>query len=128
MGAEMTAVCCAAPEDIRAGSYVMIMQDSFEFYPWCAARDSMNPPTTTTLVRMYPDKDAEPMRVISVCLPFLHVQTRAKRPVLLDGRRMRLGVVDRHSLVDMPRACVHSKSGRSQRKRTPRTEFMALVR
>ncbi|MFG0258162.1 MAG: hypothetical protein ACF8GE_09700 [Phycisphaerales bacterium JB043] len=94
MGADLTVVCCAAPEDLRAGQYVTVVNEKFEFYPWRAASECDTPPTRTILVDSYPNDPVVPMRIESVCLPFVHARSITGKPLLLDIRFKQLVLVD----------------------------------
>jgi len=93
MGDEVNIARALAPEDVRPGDYVAVLQVVTErmLESWeceCAA-------DATRLVRVahLPDGDTAPMHVLEVCLPFVLVKTAGGRNGLIDVRRLRLARV-----------------------------------
>jgi hypothetical protein len=84
-----------APEDIRAGDYVAILDEIYELPSYCWFGDSaLHPREELVRIRMVPTRENLPLKVKSVCLPFV----LAKHPVgekrTLDLRRCRLARLD----------------------------------
>ncbi|MHC4977382.1 MAG: hypothetical protein ACYTF7_12400 [Planctomycetota bacterium] len=114
MGADISVVRCAAPEDLRPGQYVTITHEKFEFYPFCQASESVSPPTSTTLVSTYPNAPVAPIRIVGVCLPLVHARGVTGKPVLLDLRLVQVAIVNEEF------AKTYAKAVRAHRKRRKR--------
>jgi hypothetical protein len=85
-----------APEDIRAGSYVAILDVMEEYLPvWCLLEPYQKAPTEPLRFRWLPcDRgfcnQLAPMKVVEACLPFVFVRTAKGEHRTLDVRRHRL--------------------------------------
>lgn len=95
-----------APEEIRAGSYVVVLHEISQFLPWCftdAPRGG-----EPVAIKMLPD-DPEPLEVLGVCMPFVFAKKPDETLVTLDVRRHHLGALDKTSL---RRVLAHLRSKR----------------
>ena len=85
-----------APEDVRAGDYVTVLHVVHELpsMMWC---NDMSLIERDEIVRMQfmPDNGGEPLKVKSVCLPFVLVKYASGKKGPLDVRRCRLAKLDR---------------------------------
>lgn len=80
-----------APEEVRPGQFVTLLQEIAEVpsYFWC--RDSaLVAPEEMVRVRFIPSASGEPLKVMSVCLPFVLVKNPAGHERPLDLRKYRL--------------------------------------
>ena len=85
-----------APEDVRAGDYVAVLHVVCELpsFLWCG---EMNVVRIDEPVRIpfMPSQGGVPLRVRSVCLPFILVKTPSGALRNLDVRRHHLARLDR---------------------------------
>lgn len=85
-----------APEEIRAGDYVTLLHVVCETpaLMWC---DDMALTGRDEIVRLQfvPENGGEPLKVKSVCLPFVLVKDASGQKRPLDIRRHRLAKLDR---------------------------------
>ena len=85
-----------APEEIVPGQYVAILDEVCELpsYLWsdCGA---LTPRDQLVRIRYTPTSDAVPLKVRSVCLPFVLVKQPCGSKRTLDVRKSRLARLDR---------------------------------
>ncbi|QDT69142.1 hypothetical protein MalM25_20700 [Planctomycetes bacterium MalM25] len=84
-----------APEDVRPGDYVAVLDEEYEC---CAAAWYCDPPPHADKVihvRLRPREPEPPLRVIDACLPFVYVQPPKGDGRTLDLRAVRLARLDR---------------------------------
>jgi hypothetical protein len=89
-----------APEDVRAGDYVALLHVVHEVpsFWWCDAISTIRPDEPVR-VPFVPKNGGVPLRVRSVCLPFILVKTPSGDLRNLDVRRYRLARLNRaHAL------------------------------
>ena len=84
-----------APEEIKAGSYVVVLDEIHEYLPCCFG--GVTPPSEPVRIRWLPD-DPEPLEVLSVCMPFVFAKKPDDSLVTLDVRRHQLGRIDKATL------------------------------
>lgn len=85
-----------APEEIRRGDYVTALHVVSEWPSWYwDDDDALHPRDELVRIRSVPCDEAEPLEVVSVCLPFVLVKTPQREGKVLDVRRMRLARLDR---------------------------------
>ncbi len=78
-----------APEDVRPGDYVTLSKQTCEFLPSdCDA--SWRSDVRLLRAEYIPYDSGEPLKVVSVCLPFVLVKNSDGRHETLDLRRQRL--------------------------------------
>lgn len=97
-----------APEDMRPGDYVTVAHETAEFI-FCL--DEWRKQVEPTRVTFMPDCAGQPLRVVSVCLPYVLVRTPERKHETLDLRR--------HHLVRLSRAYgkqAFDRLGKSRRK------------
>jgi len=84
-----------APEDIRAGDYVTPLYQVFEFpsFFWCSDA-SLLPVDEPVRIQFVPACGGMPMKVKSICLPFVLVKSPNERKRTLDVRSCRLARLD----------------------------------
>ena len=73
------------PEDIELGDYVTVSHETFEYVPSACKRD-IKPSRVTLMV----DNAGRPLKVVSVCQPFVLVEDPNGKHYPLDLRRHRL--------------------------------------
>jgi hypothetical protein len=79
-----------APEDIRRGHYVAVLHVIDQYFPCCFERSGTDPVN----VRWRPRFQAQPLKVLDVCLPFVTVAKADGAVVTLDVRRHELARLD----------------------------------
>jgi hypothetical protein len=105
-----------APEDVRAGDYVALLQVVREIpsFLWCGGIGTMRPEEPVR-IPLIPNNGGVPLRVRSVCLPFILVKTPSGDLRHLDVRSYRLARLDRAHARAAWKAC--KKRGRRKRER-----------
>jgi hypothetical protein len=89
--AEATLARALAPEDVRPGDYVAVLDEVVEFPSWYWCDEPvLTGREEVVRVRYTPRDDALPMKVRAVCLPFVLVREPCGRERTLDVRRCRL--------------------------------------
>jgi hypothetical protein len=90
-----------APEDIRRGDFVSLLNVTYELpsYFWDADATTL-PRDEPVRIRFVPECGGVPLRVKSVCLPFVLVKTPQGERCTLDVRRCRLARLDRRYAAD----------------------------
>jgi hypothetical protein len=89
--AEATLARPLAPEDIRVGDFIAPLFEIVEIASYCWYGESWNLPLNEPVrVRYIPTCDPLPLRVKSVCLPFLLATTPAGEPSTIDVRKYQL--------------------------------------
>lgn len=85
-----------APEDVRAGDYVAVLQVMYELpsFLWCGDFGTVKIDEPVRVPFMA-NEGGEPLRVRSVCLPFILVKTPSGTLRNLDVRRHLLARLDR---------------------------------
>jgi hypothetical protein len=85
-----------APEDVRAGDFVAVLDELFEVpsYWWCEDA-ALHPRDELVRIRVMPTQENPPQKVKSVCLPFVLVKQPSGEKRTLDLRRQRLARLDR---------------------------------
>ena len=107
-----------APEDVRPGDYVAVLDEVVEFpsWYWCdepvlTGRDEV------VRVRYTPRDDALPLKVRAVCLPFVLVRDPCGRDRTLDVRRCQLARL--HSAYSKRAWRAYRKAAKKTRPITP---------
>lgn len=80
-----------APEDLRRGDYVAVLNVILQLVPFCLDSFSRVEPVP---VRLLPFEDPEPLEVLDICLPFVSVRKPSREVVTLDLRRHELARLD----------------------------------
>jgi hypothetical protein len=85
-----------APEDVRPGDYVALLDEMFEYpsFWWCIDA-TLLPPHELVRLRLLPRDDGRPLKVRGVCLPFVLAKEPRGTHRTLDLRRCRLARLDR---------------------------------
>ena len=93
--AEATLAKALAPEDIRPGDYVSPLQMIAEVpsYWWCG-EDWNLPRDEPVRIRYITNCDGAPLRVKSVCLPFVLVKQPGGKCLTLDVRKCQFARLD----------------------------------
>lgn len=92
---EATLARTLAPEEIRPGDFVATLYEIVEFPPWMWCTDpTLTRRDETVRIRTTPREDSLPLKVRSVCLPFVLVREPCGRDRTLDVRRCRLARLD----------------------------------
>lgn len=103
-----------APEDIRPGDYVAILDRQYE-YPAIAWRCdfSLGSEDEVIRVRVRPTDTEPPLRVVDACLPFVYVTPPKGNGRTLDLRCVRLARLDR----DYARRVGKELAGKKRKRR-----------
>ncbi len=83
-----------AAEDIRRGYYVAVLHNIEQYMPWCLDVLSSSKRTEPIKVRLVPEDEAQPLKVLEVCLPFVTARKADGSLVTLDVRRQELARLD----------------------------------
>ena len=101
-----------APEDIKAGIYVMQLATYDEYARWpCEPGASVQ----TARVRWVPENDQRPCRVVAVCLPFVLVENEKGDTTMYDTRRTALCRVKR-AFAELAWARARQSAARDRKK------------
>jgi hypothetical protein len=95
-----------APEEIRAGDFVAVLYEIVEWPSWIWCDDGTLS-SREEVVRMCvtPRGAPAPLKVCSVCLPFVLVREPCRRESIIDIRRQRLARLDAAFARTASRAC-----------------------
>jgi hypothetical protein len=104
-----------APEDVRAGDYVALLHVVGELpsFLWCGGIGTIRPDEPVR-VPFVPNDGGVPLRVRSVCLPFILVKGPSGDARHLDVRRHRLARLDRAHARAAWKACKKSRRKRER--------------
>jgi hypothetical protein len=93
---DLTTAKVLAPEDVRAGDYVALLQVIYELpsFFWCGGVGTIRPDEPVR-IPFVPNNGGVPLRVRSICLPFILVKAPSGQLRNLDVRRYRLARLDR---------------------------------
>ncbi len=107
-----------APEDVSSGQYVSVLREVHEVpsYVWCG-NDLFGDPSELIRLAVIPDKEAVPLRVEAVCLPFVLVRTSSGQEKSLDVRRFQLARLDDHFAKAAWKACKPKRTKRRRKER-----------
>ena len=83
-----------APEEIRRGDFVTLLYVIKEWPTWYWD-DDLQSRQEPVQVRMTPQDEPRPLKVLAVCLPFVLVEPPRGREQTLDVRKCRLARLDR---------------------------------
>ena len=115
--AEATLARALAPEDICVGDFIAPLYEIVEIASYCWYGESWNlPPSEPVRVRYVPTSDPMPLRVKSICLPFLLATSPAGEPSTIDVRKYQLARLDESHA---KRAWKAYKKSQEQRKANP---------
>jgi hypothetical protein len=85
-----------APEDICRGDFVAVLDETHEFPSfWWSADAALLPPDVPVRMRLVPRDECRPLKVKSVCLPYVLVKQPSGSDRTLDLRTCRLARLDR---------------------------------
>ena len=116
-GAKITLAKPLAPEEVRVGDYISILHVTYELpsFLWC--EDSFALPRDQPVrLQLLSDEGGLPLKVCSVCLPFVLVKDHAGKPRTLDVRKHRLARLHRN----------YAKAVWKARKKQPANPLAAL--
>lgn len=104
-----------APEDVRAGDYVAVLHVVYELpsFLWCGESSTVRLDEPVRVPFM-PKQGGVPLRVRSVCLPFILVKTPSGTLRNLDVRRHQLARLDRDYARIVWKACKKSRAKQSR--------------
>jgi hypothetical protein len=85
------------PEDVRRGDFVAVLDEMYELpsYWWCEDA-ALHPRDELVRIRLIPAQHNLPLKVKSVCLPFVLAKPPFGLERTLDLRRTRLARLDKH--------------------------------
>src|SRR5690349_4381542 len=85
-----------APEDVRVGDFVAVLDELYELPSYCWRDDVvLHPRDELVRIRLMPTQENPPLKVKAVCLPFVLVKRPLGECHVLDLRRLRLARLDR---------------------------------
>lgn len=85
---EPTLAATAAPEDLRCGDVIAVLNEVFEYPSFLWPLDgSMSPPEQPVRIRWRARRSGQPLRIVGICLPFVFVETPGRRFRTLDLRQ-----------------------------------------
>ena len=93
---ETTVAARISGEDIKKGDFVSLLNEVIELpsYLWCCSADSLTPEEPVQF--RYKARDAgKPLKVVSICLPFVYAMNNEKRLLTIDTRSKQLVRLDR---------------------------------
>lgn len=93
---ERTAARKLHPEDICVGDDVALSEVVFQYpsYMWCGADTTMLPPDQKVQVTFLPWESPQPLKVQSICLPFVLCKQVNGKSEMLDIRQVQLVRLD----------------------------------
>lgn len=117
VSSESTTAKVLAPEDVRAGDYVALLHMVCELpsFWWSGGLATMRPDEPVR-VPFLPRNGGVPLRVRSVCLPFVLVKAPSGALRSLDVRRYRLARLDREHGRAAWKAYKKRHRGRTERR------------
>lgn len=84
-----------APEDVRPGDYVALLEEIYELPSyWWRTDSALESRDELVRIRMIPTQENLPLKVKSVCLPFVLAKKPTGERQTLDLRRCRLARLD----------------------------------
>lgn len=97
IAADTTLAKVLAPEDVRVGDYVAVLDEIYEFpaIAWLSDPPLSNQDEVIQ-VRLRPREATSPLCVVDACLPYVFVKSPRGKPKTLDLRSCRLARLDRH--------------------------------
>lgn len=84
-----------APEDVRPGDYVAVLDEEYECPASCWYLDPPEHGETVIRLRLRHREPSAPLRVMDACLPFVYVKPPKGEGQTLDLRAVRLARLDR---------------------------------
>jgi hypothetical protein len=85
-----------APEDIRRGDYLAVLDEVYEYPSFYWDSDAtLFPPHELIRLRFLPREESPPLKVVSVCLPFVLTREPNGTHHTLDLRRLRVARLSR---------------------------------
>ncbi len=97
-----------APEDIRRGHYVAVLNEIEQWFPVCCLSGKPEPFN----VRMIPTDEIVVLQVFEICLPFVTVRKPDGSLVTLDVRRHELARLDEGYARRVIRRLRHPETGK----------------
>lgn len=93
--ADTTLAKALAPEDIHPGDYVGLLYVVYELpsFLWCTDA-TISPREELVRIQFVPEHGGVPLKVISVCLPYVLVKRPRGQQQTLDVRRSKLARLD----------------------------------
>lgn len=83
-----------APEDLRQGMYLAVLSITHELLPLLCDSAWLFERAEPCRIAFWPDEEeAEPVKVVALCLPFVLVKDAQRRVRTLDVRRHRLAAL-----------------------------------
>jgi hypothetical protein len=89
------AAATVAPEDLRCGDYVAVLNEIVEIPSCCWLELASHPPEEPVRVRLMARDSGLPLKVQAICLPFVYVRTPEEWSESLDVRRVQFVRVSR---------------------------------
>ncbi len=110
---------CLSAEDIRVGDYLALLTVTYEYpsFLWCGIDTMVLPPREAVFVEFRPLPYDMPLRVKSICLPFVFAKSPTGNHQVIDVRQHRLAKVDSEFAADVWKAEKSSRKDKRQRKK-----------
>jgi hypothetical protein len=111
-----------APEDVCVGDFVAVLHVVQELpsYYWDCDQGLLGDRGEIVRLRLWPDDGGTPLKVVSVCLPFVLVKTPCGKQQALDIRRYHLARIGRHYANQVRKA--HKKARQQQARKSNKSK------
>ena len=84
-----------APEDLRCGDYVALLNEIFEFPAFLCSDSAFAEHGETIRIQLQASDAGKPLKVKAICLPFVFVKTASRKRQTIDVRQAQLVRLDR---------------------------------
>lgn len=85
---EPTLAALVAAEDLQCGDVIALLNEVYEYPSFLWLCDGqMTPPDQPVRIRWRARQAGRPLKVVAICLPFVFVETPARRCRTIDVRR-----------------------------------------
>lgn len=107
-----------APEELRVGEHVAVLNEVVEFASFCWSADpALLPPSEPVRIKVRTQEPGTPLRVRAVCLPFVLVKLPCGRARTLDVRGCQLVRLDQDFAKAVKQACRGPKKKKRKGRR-----------
>jgi hypothetical protein len=90
MAASTSLAASVAPEDLKRGDYVAVLNEIIQFPSFLWFDSSLNSDQDIVRTRWIPTESGTPLKVKAICLPFVLVKSPFRVPETIDVRRVQL--------------------------------------
>lgn len=106
-----------APEDIVAGDFVAILRQRYEYVSYLWFRELCDPSEPVRITFLPTRNVGEPLKVLSVCLPFVAVSSKHAGKFAVDVRTCELGRLDEEFVRAMAPAPKKNKKPKNKKRK-----------